>query len=211
MTRNVSHFVEEEWADFLNQLVSKEQANNMQSHLDLKCKSCTAEFAIWQKVYAAAQRESQYEAPEWAVRYVQNAFAIAATKTEEAERAFQIPRLVFDSFLQPALAGVRSGGTALRQLRYRADNIGLELRLEPEKGSERVNITGQVSRIAGQGEGLSGINILVTSTGGKISETCTNRFGEFQLSFTPERDSRFTFAIDGKALSIPLDITETRH
>ncbi len=144
VTREKNHFTDAEWADFLNGQLAKEQKQKMQGHLDTSCKSCSKAFAVWQKVHAAAKRESQYEVPEWALRHVRNAFS-AATKPRNTKRAFQIPRLVFDSFWQPALAGTRSTATAARQLRYRFGDTVVELQIEPEVNPERVSITGQIS------------------------------------------------------------------
>jgi hypothetical protein len=208
--RNNSHFTEEQWADFVNERLAREQLQTMQSHLDSNCKTCLKSAGVWQLVHTAAQRESQYEVPEWAIRYVQNAFT-AAAKPQSVKRGFRIPRLVFDSLWQPAAVGVRSAAGAARQLRYKSGDIGVELQLEPEAGSARINVTGQVSKTAPEGENLNGIGVLATSIGGKLGEASTNRFGEFQMSFIPEKDLRFSFAmLDGESLFIPLDIRGTR-
>jgi hypothetical protein len=210
MTRNDSHFTDQDWADFLNHQSSMEQREKMKHHLDADCANCLQDVAVWRKVYEAAQRESQYQVPEWAIRYVRNAFAVQAKQPQTTGPAFEIPRLVFDSFLQPAAVGVRSAASGLRQLRYKAEDIGLELRLEPDKRSRRINITGQVSRMEDDGKSLTGISVVVSGMAGTVVEASTNQFGEFQMSCAPEKDLHFSFEFGGKALRIPLDITETR-
>jgi len=206
VARNNIHFADEEWADFLNGQLSKEQAQKMQGHLDSNCKTCRKAFGVWQLVHATAQRESQYQVPEWALRHVRNAFSMLA-KPGNSKRGFQIPRLVFDSFWQPALAGTRSATNAARQLRYKSGDITVELRLEPELNSDRINITGQVSDLNQEDAGLTGVQVLVTGAGGNVVEASTNRFGEFQMSFVQENNLQLSIGMtDGKDFSIPLDL-----
>jgi hypothetical protein len=53
--------------------------------------------------------------------------------------------LVFDSFRQPMLAGMRaSSGRARRQLLYKAGRYTIKLQVEPGAGEERLSIIGQI-------------------------------------------------------------------
>src|SRR5258707_2930325 len=105
------HFSSEEWIDFVNGGLPTQQSQPMQRHLETGCQRCSKLFETWNLVSQTAKREADYEVPESALRHVQNAFDIAAEPKGES-RPFEIPRLVFDSLWQPALAGVRSGGGA---------------------------------------------------------------------------------------------------
>jgi hypothetical protein len=211
MIRKDSHFGDQEWADFVNRQSLQEKTEEMQNHLDSNCQSCAQAAAVWTKVHEAAQREPHYQVPEWAIRYVRNAFAVQVKPQQHAGRTFEIPRLVFDSFFQPAAVGVRSAGAGPRQLRYKADDVGVELRLEPDRRSRRISITGQVSKLEDDRQGLTGIPIVVRGTAGTLAETSTNQFGEFQISCAPEKDLQFSLVMDGKALTIPLNVTEARE
>jgi hypothetical protein len=198
------HFAADEWVDFVNGALSAERTQTMQRHLDSDCRRCSKVVELWGRVRQAAKRESEYEAPESAVRHIRNAFAMA--QPLEAKRSFEIPRLVFDSLWRPAAVGVRSTASTPRQVIYKAGEIAIEMQLEPEPNSERINIAGQVSSSARQGEGLSEIPVIVTSPNGKIAEASTNKFGEFQLGFVPREGLRISFGLVGeKELSIPLD------
>jgi hypothetical protein len=205
------HFAEEEWADFVNQQLSTQKAGVMQGHLDSGCKSCVAELEAWKLVHVAGHRESSYEPPEWALRYVRNTFAaMSKPQTQATKKDVQIPRLVFDSFWQPAAVGVRSTSGSLRQMRYKAEEIGVELRLGPELGSERISVAGQVFKTAESRpeENLAGMRVIITSALGKVVEALTNQFGEFQMSFLPGRDLNLYFAMaNEKDLFIPLDLS----
>lgn len=199
------HFAAEEWVDFVNGALSTERIQTMQRHLDSDCRRCSKVAELWRHVRQAAKRESAYEAPESAVRHVRNAFTMA--QPLEAKRNFEIPRLVFDSLWQRAAVGVRSTASAPRQVIYRAGEIAIEMQLEREPNSERINIAGQVSSTARRGEGLAEIPVIVSSPNGKIAEASTNRFGEFQLSFVPQGSLRISFGVVGETqLSIPLGL-----
>jgi hypothetical protein len=198
------HFATEEWVDFVNGQLSTERTQMMQRHLNTECTKCSKVVQFLQRVRQTAKRESDYEAPESAVRHVRNAFAMA--QPLEGKRRFEIPRLVFDSLWRPAAVGVRSASTTPRQLVYRAGEIAIEMQMQPEAHSDRISIAGQLSNTAQQGEGLAEIPVVVASPTGKIAEASTNRFGEFHLSFAPEVGLRISFGVSGENdLSVPLD------
>lgn len=203
------HFAVEAWVDFVNGQISTEQEVAMQTHIDGNCESCSRAFRFWQRVSEAARRESEYGAPDSAVTHVQNAFVMA--QSLEATSRLEIPRLVLDSLWRPAPAGVRSVHSVPRQVVYKAGEVVVELQLEPVPYTERVNIAGQVSRTVGQGDGLAGIKVIVSTPKATLAQASTNRFGEFQLGFVPEKNLRISFGIvDGRELSIPLDGTGIR-
>lgn len=204
----MKHYAAESWVDFVSGQISMEQKTAMQRHLDLDCESCSQAFQLWQRVSRAAQRESEYEAPESAVTHVRNAFVMAQPR---AQGRLEIPRLVLDSLWRPAPAGVRSAPTVPRQVVYRAGELLVEMQLEPVPHTDRVNIAGQLSRTGGQDDGLAGITVIVSTPKASLAHTSTNRFGEFQLGFVPETNLRISFGVvDGKELSIPLDGTGIR-
>jgi hypothetical protein len=53
--------------------------------------------------------------------------------------------------------------------------------------------------------------VIVSTPRVTLAQASTNRFGEFQLGFVPEKNLRISFGVvDGKELSIPLDGTGVR-
>jgi hypothetical protein len=176
----------------------------MQRHLDTGCKDCGGLLALWTRVAQAAKREAGYQPPESAVRHVRSAFGMLA---EPKGKAFDIPRLVFDSLWAPALAGVRSATMAPRQVLYRAGDFAVEMRIEPEPGSERVNIAGQVSNASSQGDqGMAKVPVVVAGAKGLLAETSTNNFGEFHVAVVPEGRIRLLLDVpNGRKVSIPLE------
>jgi hypothetical protein len=199
------HFAAEEWVDFVNGQLSSDRMQTMQAHLDAGCRPCAKVLELWRSVRQTAEREARYEAPESAVRHVRNAFVMAQPR--DGKRPFGIPRLVFDSLWQPAAVGLRSAHRTPRRLIYKTSEITIEMQIEPEPHCERLNIAGQVSKSAQQGEGLAEVQVAITGPNGKLAEASTNRFGEFQLGFVPETGARISFGIGGESeLAVPLDV-----
>jgi len=202
--RKTEHYATEQWADFVNGQLTGAESRAMQEHLDAGCEACSKSSTLWRQVEAAAKREALYEAPEWALRYVQNAF-VATTALHRVHSRLRIPRLVLDSFWNAAAVGVRSAGATPRHLLYRSFDIAIEMQLEPELNSERVSMVGQVSNLAQGGEGLGGVPIRLTQSGRRIVEGSTNELGEFRFSYTQEKDLQFSLDLDnGEQIAFPV-------
>lgn len=55
-----------------------------------------------------------------------------------------VAQLVHDSGRDPSTAGVRGGYTPARQLLYKAGSVCVDMRVEPELGSNEVVLVGQL-------------------------------------------------------------------
>lgn len=204
MSRGKTHFTDEQWADFVNRQSPPEQAQEMRDHLSTGCGSCSDCVEFWQRVRGIAALEGEYHPPESVVRHVQQAFS--QVKFTLADRGkFEVPHLFFDSLWQPASAGLRSAANAPRQIFYRLRNIAIEMQLEPDLKSERMNLIGQIS-FGGHDENLAGISVVVRRLNGDQQETRTNEFGEFQLAYLPEKGIQIVFSAGNhKDLLVLLD------
>ncbi len=200
------HFRPEEWVDFVSGTASPGQAQILRNHLQQGCGACAKTLQLWSRVRATAKRDASYEIPRFALQNVRSAFSFMAPERERAWR-FEIPRLVFDSLWQPAFVGVRSatpGGP--RQVLYKTDSVTIELRIEPEPLSERLHIAGQVYTGGPAGQPVAGVVVSAGNKKSVLAESCTNAFGEFQLSFVPEAGLQISFAIpQSREVTIPLD------
>jgi hypothetical protein len=197
------HCSTEELVDFVTLQATAEETARIRQHLGAGCKKCGAAQSLWNRVLRTASRETLVP-PASAIQHVRQAFAIVA-ETGRPKRAALIPRLVFDSAWQPAMAGVRSGADTPQRVLYKTRSISIEMHLEPVPRSERVNIAGQVT-LAEQAETLPPIAVLLSGRKGKLASTSTNDFGEFNLAFVPEDGLRISFAMaDSEELLVPLD------
>lgn len=94
--------------------------------------------------------------------------------------------LVFDNFLQPSPAGIRSSPPMCRQLRYESDTLVADVSLERQKDSGQITLTGQVLDTAKREPELGGVPIVVQGHSGLIGIARTNEWGEFHFQFESE-------------------------
>jgi len=166
----VKHFSEASWADFVRNLVSGSTRMAMQQHLDDGCEKCTATLQTWESVLSVAEKESTLTPPADVVRVVKS-FATAPEASPGV-------RLVFDSNLQPAHAGIR-GSISARQLLYQTPDYYVDLRLEPRRESDRACLVGQVMNRSGKDWVARGIAVRLKAGNLSLVETTANQFGEF--------------------------------
>ena len=201
------HFSEGAWSDFARNLLAPGTRATMQRHIEEGCKKCEASLMIWQAVTSVANEESAYAPPEDAVRIAKSQFAAIAADLKTSRKA----RLVFDSDLRPAAAGLR-GAVAARQLLYEADDYVIDLRLEPQRELGRISLVGQVLNRARAGH--NGQSALMTNCAARgilvrllkgvlpVANTATNDFGEFQLEFEPSNDLSVAIGMDEESVIV---------
>src|SRR5580704_550592 len=129
----MKHFSTQEWVDFVNQMVTTRQQEAMQKHLATGCKRCKETVSIWQKVSRTAAAEASYQPSADAVRVAKAAF-LASGSAVAKRKSPGLIEILFDSFLQPAVAGARSVVLGTRQMLYRADPYQIDIQIEPKPG-----------------------------------------------------------------------------
>src|SRR5712692_5887207 len=102
----MKHFTTEDWIDFVNQMNTPKQQETMKKHLGAGCKRCMETVALWQKVHNRAAAEASYQPPATDVRIAKAAFSVAGRATQLKEKSGFV-EVLFDSFLQPMVAGAR--------------------------------------------------------------------------------------------------------
>lgn len=193
----MKHFSSEEWIDFANKVVSGSKRADMQKHLQTGCKRCAKAAALWQKVRRSAENEANYQPPADALHMVEAAFAAkhAASGRREARGIIE---LLFDSFLQPAVAGARSARSAARQLLYRADPYHVDLHIEAKPGTSHVVVTGQLLDTNQPEHIARNVEILLSSGAEKVARISTNEFGEFRGEIENKGELKLSFAGPGE-------------
>jgi len=188
----MKHITMEEWIDFVNHVVSQEQQAAMQKHLGTACKRCMETMAQWQKIRNTAAREASYQPPVAAVRIAKAAFAAAGRATQEAEKRGFV-QVLFDSFLQPLVAGARSGGVGTRQMLYRADPYQIDVQIEAKPGGNGLMITGQLLDVSSPGVVGRDVEITLSDHRGNFIHTMTNQYGEFRGEIESTGDLELSF------------------
>jgi len=204
----MKHFTTEEWIDFTNQAVSGSKQQEMTDHLE-GCKRCKETVSLWQRVRGTAESVAKYQAPESAVRIAKAAF-VNAHLGQQPVRETSPAELLFDSFLQPALAGTRAGtrtahDPGARQMLYRAEPYQIDLHIEPKAGEDRIVVIGQLLDTRHPDKPGANVPVVISNLRGNAVHTVTNEFGEFREELQRSGDLELMITGEnGKAVVISL-------
>jgi len=105
--------------------------------------------------------------------------------------------LLFDSFLQSASVGTRSGTWGSRQMLYRADPYQIDLYLEADREHNRLVVTGQLLDVSHPEMACPSVQVLLSNLRGSAVSTATNQFGEFRGEVENSADLELSFLSHG--------------
>jgi hypothetical protein len=192
----MEHFTTEMWIDFVNQAVDASSHELMAQHLKQGCKRCKETVSLWQRVQRSAASEANYQPPEDAVRVAKATFAGAGLAGQRKGAGSRI-KVLFDSFLQPAVEGARSAAMATRQMLYRADPFQIDIQVEAKPEGNRIVVTGQLLNLSRPEIIGEGVRIILSNMRGHVVHAVTNQFGEFSGEIENSGDLQMTFASPG--------------
>lgn len=196
------HFSDEIWSDFVRGTATAEIRRQVERHLAEACIECKQQQSTWTAVVQTAKVEKEYTPADAVVRRVEQEFTLRKPRPEPI-----LARLIFDTFAQPQMAGVRSAGTlTARQVLYEAGGIAVDLRLESRPGSDQVSAVGQVQDRSARAFLRPHLPVaLVGPQGDTLMQVTTNEFGEFQFEFGRQGVARVAIEVDAnRTIVIPL-------
>lgn len=200
----MNHFGAAEWIDFVNGVVDSTEKIAMQEHLGEGCEQCGAQVERWQRIRQAAAREKDYQPSNELVHMAKAAFSTSGwARDRHASKG--VVELLFDSFRQPLVAGVRSAGNAPRRMLYAADDLKIDLQVEPQAEGQCIVITGQVLNLRQPGAVVRDMKVTLSNGRGRTIEAKTNEYGEFREEIEDSGNLQLSFpGSRGKPLVILL-------
>ena len=202
----MKHFDINEWVDFVRGLSPAADREQMQTHLSSGCLRCQRVADLLRRLAATAANETRYQVPRYAEHSVQSIFVL-----RQPEKVRILPRiaarLVYDSYLDPLPAGVRTLQRFSHQVLYQAGDFSLDLRLEHEHGSRLVSLVGQIANRKEPGARLASVPVFLMSGKEIVSKATTSPFGEFQMEYEPKSKLRLYAAVNddgGKRIDLPV-------
>lgn len=192
-----THYDPGRWVDFVRGVVDTQDRERMQAHLDGGCTECRELAGLLSRIAQRATADASYEVPDHVVR---NARALYSLHRPEEVRLLPrtIARLVYDSFREPLLAGVRSQQCVAHQLMYEAGPYCVDLRLEKERDSTNVRLVGQIANREHGAVGVPEVPVFLLSRNLVVNKTTTNKFGEFAMEYIPRSGLRLFAPIPGE-------------
>lgn len=179
----MKHFTDWQWVDFVRNVAWGEDKVAMQAHLAAGCSRCHGLVSRLSRMTAIAQAEAGTEPPDSAIRYAKALFSLH--RPEQSSVARIIGRLIHDSSLAPLAAGLRAEASSTRYLLYEAGPYYLDVQVEREAGSDRLNLVGQLSDRSVPPTSTANLPIWLMHRKRLVASAFSNRFGEFQLACAP--------------------------
>jgi hypothetical protein len=203
MGKPMKHFSLEQWTDFVRGVGEEGSRIAMAAHLDAGCARCARSVDVLRRAANVLATDTHYQVPEYALRCAR---AIFSTQRPPS-RSPRVPiHLVYDSIREPLPAGIRSSERLSRRALYQAENYFLDLRLERDPGSPRLNLVGQLANCDTPTQQPCGVLVLLAAGEDVVARAVTNRFGEFELEYEPAANLRLLMPIDvsGGRIELPL-------
>lgn len=174
----MKHFATGDWIDFVNHVARPNREAALQKHLAEGCESCAAELQRWMRIRRVAARENQYQPPRELVHMAKVAFSRSAWARDRKQAKGTI-ELLFDSFRQPLLAGVRAATVAPRRMLYLVDRLEIDLQVESHAEGRTIVVTGQLLDLR-HPTAVRDRRVTLSNLRSRTVETSTNEFGEFR-------------------------------
>jgi hypothetical protein len=198
----MKHLTTEEGIDLVNQVLSPSQRLALERHLECGCERCMKTISRWRRIRRMAAAEASHQPPNEAVRIAKAAFA--GSPWARVRKVSGVIEILFDSFLQPALEGVRSAGAGTRRMLYRADPFQVDLQIEAQGGGSVV-VTGQLLDLRDPEVVGSHVPLMLSNLRGRVIRATTNQYGEFREEIEGTGDLELVFhGANDKPITISL-------
>ena len=177
------HITVEKLISYMDGQASDVEKSNVISHLS-GCTECTELKEELDGFIIRLLEDSTYEPPANLVQWGVNLFQpVMQTETGGKLRKY-IASLIFDTFDQPMLAGVRRVGAPPRQLLFRAGDVDVDVKIESMEANNRITLVGQV--LSSATKFFENTPVKLESHGIVRYRTKTNPVGEFSFDEVPK-------------------------
>jgi hypothetical protein len=180
------HLITDTALDFIEGRLDKDQEAFWRRHMEV-CNRCANDVLQWKQVGIGLKRSHLSGAPEHELENVRQIFSSARQEQEQpsALRTL-IATIVFDSVLQPAIAGVRgASAAAARQVVMRAEEFDIHIKVWGEQ--DRRQMLGQLLPRNGK-DFVQSARFHLLHNGAKLESTTNDELGEFHFMEVPEGD-----------------------
>jgi hypothetical protein len=179
----MQHINTEDLVDYMDGRVSDEGKLAVENHLS-KCNDCVELKGELQLLVLRLQQDVTFEPPAELVQWGISLFQPLLQPATGGKLRKLIASLVFDTFDQPLLAGVRRVGAPPRQLLFRAGDVDVDVKIESMEANDRITLVGQV--LSTTAKFFDNTPVKLESHGIVRYRTMTNLVGEFSFDEVPK-------------------------
>jgi hypothetical protein len=175
------HLTTEVALDLMEGRLNKDKEVFWKRHLDI-CDRCSQQFRIWEQLRTHLKRSHLQSAPEQDVKNAVDIFPRPSERGSSLRRI--LATIVFDSLLQPSMAGARGSSPDARQLVMRAEEFDIHIKIWGD--GEHRQMLGQL--LPRKGQDFMPARFHLLRNGERIDSANTDEMGEFCFKSVPEGD-----------------------
>jgi len=177
------HLTVENLINYMDGQASSDEKLTAEEHLSA-CSECVGLKQEFRGLVTRLREDSAYEPPSELLQWSVNLFQpILKTETGGKLRKI-IASLVYDTYDQPMLAGVRRVGAPPRQLLFRAGDVDVDVKIESMEANDRITLVGQV--LSSDTKFFDNTPVKLEAHGIVRYRTRTNVVGEFSFDEVPK-------------------------
>jgi hypothetical protein len=154
-----------------------------EDHL-VACTDCSDLRQEFQALLSRLREDSSFEPPDGAVQWGISLFQPITRLESKGTVRKIIAALVFDTYDEPMLAGIRRVGAPPRQLLFRAGDVDVDVKIESMEANDRITLVGQV--LSSATKFFDNTPVKLESHGIVRYRTRTNVVGEFSFDEVPK-------------------------
>jgi hypothetical protein len=193
----MKHFDITEWSDFARGVGRDADHAAMNAHVASGCVPCRDTLALVSRVCESARADLRSEPPEQVVRCAKAISALLTPRRSGLSRL--VARLVNDGFRDPVPAGLRAEDRVSPHGLYEAGPFCIAVRLEQERGASIATLVGQLTNRETPDSAMAEAPVVLLAGTNVIAHTTYNRFGEFQMDYSPSGNLRLCVGLDHPA------------
>ena len=178
------HVTVENLIDYIEGHGSDVEKSTLEGHV-ANCSECGELKQEFHAIIFRLREDASFEPPAELLQWGINLFQPVAQPKGVASglRKF-IASLVFDTYDQPMMAGVRRVGAPPRQLLFRAGDVDVDVKIESMEANNRITLVGQV--LSNNAKFFDNTPVKLESHGIVRYRTRTNVVGEFSFDEVPK-------------------------
>ena len=198
------HLNSETALDFVEGRLVQEQQTFWKLHLE-NCGDCARDAGQWRQIEVNLKRSHLKSASNEDLQRAVQVFPIQSERSSTLRSI--LASIIFDSHLQPAMAGARGSASAARQVVMRAEDFDIHVKIWGER--DRKQMLGQL--LARSGEDFShAARFHLLRNGERLETTATDEMGEFHFAHVPEGDLSLQIDLPNVTVIGALNLREAR-
>jgi len=169
--------------DYIEGQASAAEKITLEDHLS-NCSECLELKQEFESLITRLREDSAFEPPSELVQWGVDLFQPVVQPKAGGTLRTIVASLVFDTYDQPMLAGVRGVGAPSRQLLFRAGDVDVDVKIESMEANDRITLVGQV--LSSTAKFFDNTPVKLESHGIVRYRTRTNIVGEFSFDEVPK-------------------------